>query len=64
MSTKNNKTHARYYIQFMITLVFTLTTDDRARLSVAGPEMQKELGIRPLKQNISFPRSVGRTSSV
>lgn len=47
MSTKNNKTHARYYILFMITPVLTLATGDRATLSVAGPEMQKSWVLPP-----------------
>ncbi|EPJ5577610.1 MFS transporter [Citrobacter farmeri] len=54
MSTKNNKTHARYYILFMITLVLTLATGDRATLSVAGPEMQKELGITAVEIGYLF----------
>ncbi|HGV9227693.1 MFS transporter [Citrobacter amalonaticus] len=54
MSTKNNKTHARYYILFMITLVLTLATGDRATLSVAGPEMQKELGISAVEIGYLF----------
>lgn len=54
MSTKDNKTHARYYILFMITLVLTLATGDRATLSVAGPEMQKELGITAVEIGYLF----------
>ena len=54
MSTKENKTHARYYILLMITLVLTLATGDRATLSVAGPEMQKELGITSVEIGYLF----------
>ncbi|HHD7471543.1 TPA: MFS transporter [Klebsiella oxytoca] len=54
MSIAGKKTHARYYILFMITLVLTLATGDRATLSVAGPEMQKELGITAVEIGYLF----------
>ncbi|EBU7937616.1 MFS transporter [Salmonella enterica subsp. enterica serovar Westminster] len=54
MSIAGKKTHARYYILFMITLVLTLATGDRATLSVAGPEMQKELGISAVEIGYLF----------
>lgn len=54
MSIVGKKTHARYYILFMITLVLTLATGDRATLSVAGPEMQKELGITAVEIGYLF----------
>ncbi|EMT5708453.1 MFS transporter [Klebsiella oxytoca] len=54
MSIEGKKTHARYYILFMITLVLTLATGDRATLSVAGPEMQKELGITAVEIGYLF----------
>ena len=54
MSIAGKKTHARYYILFMITLVLTLATGDRATLSVAGPEMQKELGIAAVEIGYLF----------
>jgi len=54
MSIKDKKTHARYYILFMITLVLTLATGDRATLSVAGPEMQQELGITAVEIGYLF----------
>lgn len=54
MSIAGKKTHARYYILFMITLVLTLATGDRATLSVAGPEMQKELGITAVEIGYFF----------
>ncbi|ENU4008338.1 MFS transporter [Klebsiella oxytoca] len=38
----------------MITLVLTLATGDRATLSVAGPEMQKELGITAVEIGYLF----------
>ena len=54
MSIAGKKTHARYYILFMTTLVLTLATGDRATLSVAGPEMQKELGITAVEIGYLF----------
>lgn len=54
MSIAGKKTHARYYILFMITLVLTLATGDRATLSVAGPEMQKKLGISAVEIGYLF----------
>lgn len=54
MSIAGKKTHARSYILFMITLVLTLATGDRATLSVAGPEMQKELGISAVEIGYLF----------
>ncbi|VUT03304.1 MFS transporter [Klebsiella spallanzanii] len=54
MSIAGKKTYARYYILFMITLVLTLATGDRATLSVAGPEMQKELGISAVEIGYLF----------
>ena len=54
MNTEARKTHARYYILLMITFVLTLATGDRATLSVAGPEMQKELGVTAVEIGYLF----------
>ncbi len=54
MSVNDKKSRARYYILLMITLVLTLATGDRATLSVAGPEMQKELGITAVEIGYLF----------
>ncbi|WP_413738425.1 MFS transporter [Sodalis sp. RH21] len=48
------KTHARYVILALITLVLTLATGDRATLSVAGLDMQRDLGISSIEIGYLF----------
>lgn len=54
MNMETKKTRTRYFILLMITFVLTLATGDRATLSVAGPEMQKELGITAVEIGYLF----------
>lgn len=54
MNPEVKKSHARYYILLMITCVLTLATGDRATLSVAGPQMQQELGITSVEIGYLF----------
>ena len=54
MNTQAKRTRTRYLILLMITFVLTLATGDRATLSVAGPEMQKELGITAVEIGYLF----------
>lgn len=54
MNMEAKRTRTRYFILLMITFVLTLATGDRATLSVAGPEMQKELGITAVEIGYLF----------
>lgn len=54
MHSHTVKTHVRFYILAMITVILTLSTGDRATLSVAGPEMQQQLGISSVEIGYLF----------
>lgn len=52
LKKSNGKT--RYIILILITLLLTLSTADRATLSVAGPSMSKALGLNPIEMGWLF----------
>lgn len=54
MNSQPVRTRARFVILGMITMVLTLATGDRATLSVAGPQMQTELGITSVEIGYLF----------
>lgn len=54
MHSQPKKTHSRFIILAMITFVLTLATGDRATISVAGPEMQNQLGITSIEIGYLF----------
>lgn len=47
-------THYRFLMLALITIILVLSTADRATLSIAGPDMEKDMGFGAIKLGYLF----------